>query len=53
VLVEVAVVKRFPIMETRVKESGEGWSWLELFPANKCGALLQYNTVGVVLILNF
>ena len=28
-------------METRVKESGEGWSWLELFPANKCGALLQ------------
>jgi hypothetical protein len=40
-------------MEPRVKENGEGWGWLELFPANKCGALLKYKTVGVVLILNF
>jgi hypothetical protein len=51
-LVEVGV-KRFPTMEPRVKESGEGWCWLELFPANKCGALLENKTVGVVLILNF
>jgi hypothetical protein len=40
-------------MEPRVKESGDGLSWLELFPANKCGALLLFKTVGVVLILNF
>jgi hypothetical protein len=51
-LVDVGV-KRFPTMEPRVKESGEGWSSLELFPANKCGALLQNKIVGVVLILNF
>jgi hypothetical protein len=40
-------------MEIRVKDKREGWSWLELLPANKCGALLQNNIVGVVFILNF
>ena len=40
-------------METGVKESGKGGSWLEFFPANKCGALPQNKIAGIVLILNF
>jgi hypothetical protein len=41
-------------VETWVKENGwAGASWLELFPANKCGALPKNKTAGILLILNF
>jgi len=55
--VEVAVkkVSNFgdqAIMEHRVKDKREVWSWLELFPANKCGALPRNNAVGAVFIFS-